>query len=720
MANQLSKSLSPYLLEHSRNPVNWYLWNAEAIDLAVSLDRPIFLSIGYSACHWCHVMAQESFESKTIAKLLNENFVSIKVDREERPDIDAVYMLAVQIMTGSGGWPASVFLTPELKPFYAGTYFPPHRVGNMPGFDEVILAVADTWNHRRGETLRYSREITQSLQRFSSTAPVPPIVNLTTKDAAESERAGAGAGAQRLSNSECAEVPSESLIDSAVKRLQEDLDSVWGGFGTSPKFPEVSSLELLMRYGHRTGEKCHWEAVRLTLLSMCRGGVYDLLGGGFSRYSVDAMWSIPHFEKMLYDNALLSRLYVDAYRHSGEQVFADVASQTMHYMIDVLGDPSGGLCSSEDADSLDSNNELEEGAYYTWTLSEIVEVLGQQDARIFAEFYGVTLQGNFQGANVLRITQGIETLAARYGKSVEELSDCLSSCRRKLLARRDQRVHPRKDEKVLTGWNAMAIKALAVGGIVLQEPKFSDAAERIGDFLWTDMRQEGVGLLHAWYHGTAHLPAYADDYACLIDAYVTLYETSGRARWIGRATRLAEEMLDKFEDKEFKGLYFTSFQSESLIARTKEWHDASTPSSNGVAAMALTRLGRAALRDDFLHAARRILQAAEPFINRQPRACAKLLSALDYWYHGGKQWILTSAQPESIKPYSQRYFGRYRPNTNVAWVLGAAPEKGPMLGLLREKHPSDCGVTLYECYGRSCQAPISDPQSVLERLDETN
>lgn len=718
MANQLASSLSPYLLQHKENPVNWYPWSDEAIDLSKTLDRPIFLSVGYSACHWCHVMAHESFESNLIAKLLNEHFVNIKVDREERPDIDSVYMLAVQMMSGSGGWPMSVFLTPELQPFYAGTYFPPHRRGTSPGFDEIIIAVADAWQHRRGDAIRYAREITLSIQKSNtdtnvsshSSSSAAALVSLDPPHSIDSPVADP--------KDPGVPDPGAHLIEEAVQRLHQDIDVTWGGFGSAPKFPETSSLELLLRYGHRTGESEHWEAVRLSLLSMCRGGVYDVLEGGFARYSTDSQWRIPHFEKMLYDNSLLANLYIDAYRISHEPIFRQVARKTLTYILDVLKNQSGGLSSSEDADSLDANGTVEEGAYYTWSVDEIREALGRENAEPFIAFYGATEGGNFDGSNVLFNAMGLDTVAKQFNLPHDELTTQLQQNREKLLHRRRQRARPRRDDKILTSWNALAIKALALGGCVFDEPRYAETATEIADYLWTKMRRREFGLMHASYQGTSRVQAYLDDYACLIDASVTLYETTGRARWIGRASRLADEMLAKFQDTKDGGFFYTSSDSETLIARPKEWYDASTPASNAVAAFGLIRLGRVALRDDYLQAARRTLIAGSSLMSTQSRACSKLLAALDLWHFGGKQWVFAARDSATLHPWNRQYFHRYRPHTGVAWVAGKSPEKGPLVDLLRSKHPAESGVAFYECEGQTCKNPIFDEASLTAILQQ--
>jgi uncharacterized protein len=711
MTNRLAYAHSPYLLQHREHPVDWYPWGDEAFELARDQDRPIFLSIGYSSCHWCHVMSQETFESTSIAALLNKHFVSVKVDREERPDIDTVYMLALQLMVGNGGWPASLFLTPDLHPFYAGTYFPPHRRGIEPGFDEIVLAVADAWRNRRGDAARYGREVIEAVQRQANNPAVgfrhssfQPAVDLSTTT-------------NQLDNHD---VPAACLIDQAVERLHTDLDTTWGGFGSPPKFPQTSSLELLLRYGCRVGNGQHWEAVRLSMLGMCRGGLYDVLGGGFARYSVDRQWLVPHFEKMLYDNALLASLYLDAFRLGEDAVFADVARETLHYILNDLRVDGGGLASSEDADSRDEHGTKEEGIYYVWSIAEIIEALGTDRAAPFCAYYGVTKQGDFEGASILSAVRSIASVAEQFGLTPDQLTANLSEDRAQLRARRTQRERPARDDKILTSWNALAISALAVGGIVLEEPQFSEAAEDLAEFLWTKLRSDDGTLQHVCYQGTINHSAFLDDYAYLIDALVTMYETTGKARWIGRATRLADQMLDRFEDKQAGGFFYTGLAPKHSevaagpnVARIKDWFDTSTPASSAVAAMALTRLGRVALRDDFLNAAEMTLKAAGALMKRQPNACSKLIAALDYWHFGGKQWIFAARNETEIRPWTHQYFAQFRPHQSVAWVIGESPEKGPLAALLREKSPSETGVSLYLCQGHTCEPPIHTQEELM-------
>lgn len=680
MSNLLAQSRSPYLLQHRDNPVEWYPWGDEALEKARREDRPIFLSIGYAACHWCHVMERESFENAQIAQLLNDRFVCVKVDREERPDLDAIYMNAVQMMTGSGGWPMSVFLTPELKPFYAGTYFPPSRRGGMPGFDEVIIAVADAWENRRDACNKQASELTVQLRQIA-TGP-------------------AHGGA----------IPPAEAIDHAAARLHSSLDRKWGGFGSPPKFPHVSDLELLLRRGHRTENRSDLDAVKLTLTAMARGGMYDVLGGGFARYSVDGRWLVPHFEKMLYDNGLLAGLYLEAYQATGEANLATVARQTLSYVLDELADPAGGLHSSEDADS-----EGEEGRYYVWSAAEIRDVLGDHAAPFMAR-YGVTEEGNFEGHNILVATKDLPTVAAMFGNDPDELREQIEESRQRLLAVRHGRVRPGRDDKILVAWNAMAIRALALGGRVLEEACFTSGAARVADFLLSEMRQQDGRLIHAWHRGTAHLNAYLDDYAYLIDALVTLYETTGQPRWIQHATDLADTMLRQFEDRDAGGFFYTADDHETLIARTKDWHDSSTPSSNGTAVVALLRLGRLTLRDDFLQAAERTLIAAAEVITRQSPAAGRLITALDHYHFGGDSLVIAAPEEASLDAVLRHYFARFRPNTSLGWVVGGPPADGPLAALLGGKPPVDGQVTAYNCRHHTCGPPIVGEPEVVAVL----
>ncbi|MGI9470268.1 MAG: thioredoxin domain-containing protein [Rubripirellula sp.] len=672
--NRLATSLSPYLLQHKGNPVDWYPRGAEAFEAAIRDDKPIFLSVGYAACHWCHVMEHESFENVAIASMLNDHFVSIKVDREERPDIDQVYMNAVQLMTGRGGWPMSVFLDHQRRPFFAGTYWPPVQKFGMPGFAQVLEALTEAWKNRRDEVGKHSGEITASLQQLAigsspSDVPLP--------------------------------VPDAALAASSSARLLGVLDREWGGFGAAPKFPHATDLELLLRVGTTQHNEALIEAVELTLDRMAEGGIRDHIGGGFARYSVDAKWLVPHFEKMLYDNALLAEVYTRTYQATGNQRHAAVARETLDYICRELLDPAGGFHCSEDADS-----EGVEGKFYVWTPEEVAQILGTEAAETFCTIYGITERGNFEGKNIPHLPGKIESHAEALALDVAELSASLSDQREQLRIARDARVHPGRDDKILTSWNALAIKALATGGGVFNEPTYLDAAERASQFLVEKMTRDDGRLLHAYRDGQSHLDGYVDDYAYTIEAFITLYEANGNARWIANAVKLAEAMLAHFEDRENGGFFYTADDAETLIARNKDWHDGSLVSGNAAAAMGLLRLSRLCDREDFRLAAERTLIAGSEVVTTQSAACAALLSALDRYWHDQEQLVMAVADEESLAMMRSAFLASYRPHCTLSWVIGDAPQSEFVIALNRDRTPLDGEPTLYQCSHFSCAQPI--------------
>ncbi len=605
MPNRLATQSSPYLLQHAGNPVDWYPWGPEALELAQAQQKPIFLSIGYSACHWCHVMEHESFENETIARLMNEHFVCIKVDREERPDLDQIYMNAVQMMTGRGGWPMSMFLTPDLKPFYGGTYWPPEPRMGMPGFGQVLTAVADAWQNRRDQAVQQADALTSHLQ--ASTA-VP---------AADEEL-------------------SADHLQRAARALSQSFDPTHGGFGPAPKFPHPMELRLLLRVWHRQPNESLLHIGTLTLDKMAAGGMYDQLGGGFHRYSVDERWLVPHFEKMLYDNALLTSCYADAFRATGNNDYARVVRETCDYVLREMTDPAGGFYSTQDADS-----EGEEGKFFVWTPEQLAEVLGAGPAETFARVYDVTPEGNFEGAtNILNRPKTLAQCAAVLGRDADALAAELAESRAKLMAAREARVHPGLDDKVLVAWNGLMIEALADAAGALGEPRYAEAAARAARFVLTQMRRADGRLLHTWRGGTARLDAYLDDYACLAAALVRLYEIDFDETWIDEALGLCEQMLALFEDRSGGGFFYTAHDHETLIARQKDLMDNAVPSGNSMAALVLVRLGRLTGRADLLDAAGRTLRAASGVIQQAPRAAGQALLALDQYLGPGHEVVV--------------------------------------------------------------------------------
>jgi uncharacterized protein YyaL (SSP411 family) len=635
--NLLSAELSPYLLQHAGNPVDWRPWGADALQLARRQEKPIFLSIGYASCHWCHVMAHESFEDAEIARLLNEHFVSIKVDREERPDLDQIYMDAVQIMSGRGGWPMSMFLTPEGKPFFGGTYWPPRARGGMSGFDEVLKAVADGWQRARHQLVEQADKITQLLAEETAGGQSPE---------GEGEEADRRVRETHRPTSNAADgafhTPYE--YDSAPQRaaeaaLRQAFDPRHGGFGAAPKFPQPLALRWLLRRWRRTQDAELLAMVTKTLDGMAAGGMYDHLGGGFHRYSVDARWLVPHFEKMLYDNALLAACYLEAWQATRKAAYAAVVRQSLDYLLRDLCDPLGGFYGSEDADS-----EGEEGKFYVWTPGEIEAVLGAEAAKTFRRVYDVTETGNFEGRNILNLSRPLggkgdrsdlperpEGCFAQIGPVPfsPELEIELAAARARLLAARQNRVRPGRDEKVLVSWNSLAIDALARCGAAFNESRYTVAANAAADFLLTHLRRNDGRLLRYWRVGRAKQEAFLDDYAGLGNALLTLYETSGQNPRLDEANRLAAEILARFADRRQGGFFYTAADHERLIVRKKDVIDNPLPSGNGLAAMLLARLAAVTGRDDDYAAAEATLRACAPWMRQVPTGTFQLLLTAD-------------------------------------------------------------------------------------------
>ncbi|MEK6247847.1 MAG: thioredoxin domain-containing protein, partial [Planctomycetales bacterium] len=496
MSNRLSNETSPYLLQHKDNPVDWYPWGEEAIEHARQEDKPIFLSIGYSACHWCHVMEHESFENYEIARNLNDRFVSIKVDREDRPDLDQIYMSAVQAITGRGGWPMSVFLNHSLEPFYGGTYWPPKAAMGMPGFDQILEGVIEAWTDRRAEVDQQASSLADFIR-------------------------------QQGRQAETTQPLSSTLLDNAVTALERGFDHVHGGFGTAPKFPHPMDLLLLLRMWRSSQRSGLLEMVQLTLDKMATGGIYDHLGGGFHRYSVDQLWLVPHFEKMLYDNALLASCYLEAFVATGQVNYQRVVTETLDYVLREMQHPQGGFTSTQDADS-----EGEEGKYFVWSPAEVREVLGEEAAERFCRIYDVTSAGNFEGQNILNLPKAISVWAKILDQEEAELRNALARSRAKLFERRATRVHPGLDDKILTSWNGLMIEAMARAGAVLNLPRYLEAAEAASQFIYDELRTDNGRLLHSWRNGLARLDAYLDDYSAMLNALVTLYECTFNERWL--------------------------------------------------------------------------------------------------------------------------------------------------------------------------------------------
>ncbi len=645
MANRLAQETSPYLLQHKDNPVDWYPWGEEALAQAREEDRPILVSIGYSACHWCHVMEHESFEDERTAAEMNERFVCIKVDREERPDVDAIYMEACQAMTGQGGWPLNVFLTPEQVPFYAGTYFPPEPRHGMPAWRQVLAAIDEAWRTRRAEIEEASERIVQRLS-----------------------------GGALLKPSEAELDP--ALLDRAVEGLRASFDAMNGGFGGAPKFPPASAIEFLLRRGET-------DMTSKTLFAMAGGGMYDQIGGGFARYSVDAHWLVPHFEKMLYDNALLARAYLHGWQVTGEPLFERVCRETLDWTLREMRAPEGGFYSALDADS-----EGVEGKFYVWTLDEVRAALGEDaDAAIAA--LGMSDGGNFEGRNI----------PVRAGELAPEL-------RQRLYDVRTERVWPGLDDKRLTAWNALMVSALAEAGAVLGEPRYLDAAGTCAAFILDTMRDDNGHLLRTFKDGRAHLNAYLEDHAYLVEALLTLYESSFEPRWFAAAREVAAQMIDRYVDDERGGFFETSTDHEQLVARRKDLEDNPIPAGNSSAAYGLLRLAALTGEHEYERRAEGVLQLLHELAPRHPQAFAHLLQALDFRLAQTKEVALAGGDTTELERVVR---SKFRPHIVLA---GGQPDGVP---LMEGRTAVDGHAAAYVCEQFACRQPVTEPAE-LEAL----
>jgi len=681
--NKLIDETSPYLLQHAHNPVDWYPWGPEALERSRSEDKPILLSIGYSACHWCHVMEHESFENSEIAQLMNENFVCIKVDREERPDLDSIYMNAVQMMTGHGGWPMTMFLTPELKPFYGGTYYPPEDRRGMAGFPRVLTAIADSYKNRRSEILASADAITAELKK--SDRFIASNEMLTTE-----------------------------VLNSAFSALSGSFDQKHGGFGGAPKFPPSMTLMFLLRHYKRTNSAQALNMVETTLQKMAGGGMYDQLGGAFARYSVDARWLVPHFEKMLYDNALLTRIYLYAYQQTRNPLYRRIAEETLEYIIRDMTDRSGGFYSSEDADS-----EGEEGKFYVWTRAEVLAVLGENDGEVFCEFFDVTEEGNFEhGTSILNTPRSLEEFAAEKGKSVEELSRIINACKRKLFNAREQRVRPGRDDKTLAAWNGLMLTAFAEAANILGRDDYREVAIRNAEFITTQLMKDGR-LLRTYKSGQAKLNGYLEDYANVIEGLLAVYEATFELKFFTQARELADTMIARFWDEQDGGFYFTSSDHEELITRTKDYFDNATPSGNSVAAMALLKLGLLSQDQEYSRCAVTILRALRPAMSRYPSAFGYMLSGLDFYLSEPKEIaIVGKLDSHEVRSFGEEIYARYLPNKVVAACEPGDEVAASEIKLLMARSAIEGKATAYVCRYYTCLEPATTVEELAARLED--
>ena len=678
--NHLITETSPYLLQHAHNPVDWHAWNEETLAKARAENKPILLSIGYSACHWCHVMEHESFENEAIAKLMNENFVNIKVDREERPDLDQIYMNAVQMMTGHGGWPMTMFLTPDGVPFYGGTYFPPEDRYNMAGFPRVLLSVAEAYRSQPDQVANTAASMLGELRR----------VGLV-----ESSR----------------EMLTTEILDSAYRRMAANYDRAHGGFGGAPKFPPSMTLEFFLHVYHLRHSSDAREMVQHTCRQMAEGGMYDQLGGGFHRYSVDAQWLVPHFEKMLYDNALLSRLYLHVFQLTKDDFARRIAQETLDYVVREMTDPVGGFYSSQDADS-----EGVEGKFFVWSREEIIDALGEDDGKLFCEYFDVTERGNFEGMNILHVPSSREDTARRLDVSVEKLSKVIDEGRRKLFDIRERRVKPGRDEKVLTAWNGLMLGSFAEGAAILNRTDYQQVAEANASFL-LDQMQNGNLLLRTYKDGKAKLNGYLEDYACFIDGLISLYESTGKLRWIQAAVSLADKMIEQFWDEDAGGFYFTGKAHEELIVRSKEFLDNATPSGNSIAVLSLLRLSLLTGNQDYHRRATDVLRLMANQIRRYPSAFGFALCTLDFYLDSPLEIAIVGAASDSrLDELVRTVWQTYLPNRVVALGTESHPEAAALVPLLRERNTLNDQPTAFVCEAYTCQTPVHSPGELVKQL----
>jgi uncharacterized protein YyaL (SSP411 family) len=680
-SNRLAQETSPYLLQHAGNPVDWFPWGAEALELAQREQKPIFLSIGYSACHWCHVMERECFENPAIAELMNTLYVNIKVDREERPDLDEIYMKAVTALTGSGGWPMSVFLTPDLKPFFGATYLPPERRRGRPSFPDVLVRLAEAWQSERAAVADQAERLTA----------------LISEEARADLRGELDAGVQ----------------ERAREQLLSSFDREWGGFGAAPKFPHSGDIRLLLREQLRTGDEQARHAAVFTLQRMARGGIYDQLGGGFHRYSTDDKWLIPHFEKMLYDNALLIPAYLEAFLVTSDEEFARVARESCEWVLREMRTAEGGFASAQDADS-----EGEEGRFFVWTRDELEQVLGPQLGSWAAAFFDVTQEGNFEsGKSALWRPRAAAEVARELGASDADLARAIGDARVKLLAAREARVRPLTDDKVLASWNGLMLSALAHAHQVLREPRYLRAAQEAARYVLTGMRRPDGGLFATARLGRAHVDGCLDDHVFMIQGLIDLYQSDFDSGWLREALALCEIVETRFADPERGGYFTTGERQDGLIARTKTIHDGALPSGTGVQALNLARLASLTGRAELESRARAAIAAQAALVNRHPRLFAHLLIALDFLAQQPREIVVSGeADDAGTAALLGAVRGVFVPQRVVA--LASADSDTALLPLLSGRKSRDGRARAYVCRNHTCDAPVEDPASLVRALRE--
>ena len=696
MSNRLADEQSPYLRQHKDNPVDWYPWGEEAFTKARAEDKPIFLSIGYSTCHWCHVMEHESFEDEEVADRLNDTFVPIKVDREERPDVDTIYMNVCQMMRGQGGWPLTILLTPDRKPFYAATYLPKRGRFQQMGLLDLISRVSEMWEANREQLVEDADEVTDLLRRS-------------------------------VEESGGSDAPDQGVVDDAHRQLSRQFDRTHGGFGSAPKFPAPHNLLFLLRYWHESGDDGALDMVTTTLDEMRLGGVYDHVGDGFHRYSTDQRWLLPHFEKMLYDQAMHVLAYTEAYQATGEARYEATAREVLTYVLRDLRADVGGFYSAEDADSLNDEGDMEEGAFYVWSVEEVRDILDADAADLVIDVYNMTPEGNYQeeatgertGKNVLYLERSLSEEASRRDQSEDQLRNRLEAARETLRAHRDERPRPGLDDKILTDWNGLMIAALASAARAFDDASYEEAATTAATFLLDAMRGDGDGrLLHRYRNGDSAVRAHLDDYAFLVWGLIELYETTYDPQWLSAAVTLADECRDHFWDNERGGFYFTAADGEALIVRPKELSDGANPSGNSVMMSNLLRLARLTGRTEYEEWASALAGWAGKQVRSRPTGFTAFLTGLQFALGSSREVVIAGdADADDTKRLLQVVRQTYAPHTVVLHrPPGDDPEIASIAPFTEHQMPVDGGAAAYVCHDFHCEAPTTEPEALREQL----
>lgn len=711
--NRLIKEKSPYLLQHAHNPVDWFPWGEEAFNKAKSEDKLIFLSIGYSTCHWCHVMEDESFSNPEIAGILNKHFVSIKVDREERPDLDNVYMSIVAGMTGSGGWPLTVILTPDMKPFYGGTYFPPEEKWGKPGLKSLLTTISETWKNQKSEILHSGDSLVETVQL------------------------------QAKHKSEKTFSLNQDTLKDAYNKFLENFDTQYGGFGIGTKFPSGHALSFLLRYWKRTKEPKALEMVEKTLTSIAAGGIHDHVGGGFHRYSTDARWLVPHFEKMLYDQAILSRAYLEAYQATGKEEYAAIARDIFEYVLRDMTSPEGGFYSAEDADSAPDANypsKKKEGAFYLWSKEEITRVLGKEQGEVFCYYFGVEQNGNAsfepngesKGGNILYVAHSLQDTAMHFNKmslikqyqpaSLTEIRGIINNSKAKLFAVRAKRPRPHLDDKVLVDCNGLMISSLAFGSRVLNEPRYAQAAEKSARFIMKHLIRQDGRLLHRYRDGEAAIAGMVDDYAFFIHGLIDLYEATFNPKYLKEAKLFMDDMLKNFWDEQEGGFFFTSQDAEKVLMRPKEIYDGALPSGNSIAALNLIRLSRLLAEKKFDAKAELLLKAFSLKISSNPDGYPQALIALDFALGPSKEIVIAGAeQPDATDKMIDIIYRYFIPNKVVVLRPASTKEAQEIILLapyIKDNIAIKGKTTAYVCVKYACQLPVNSAEQLKNNLQE--